>query len=867
MNRSLIFIVICLFVCCYSQSAQVFYTPNIKGINTVYSINISSSDNITLQNVTSTQQNGDGVGLSGISRASSQNSAKNERFVFISNEGSQSISVFGYNLTSGELILLTNTTVIDPSVQKIEDIALATSVDGKYLFVGASHFLNPNFLISFSIDQTTGSLTPLFNVTFGNWEDSPLLPLRIASVTVSQDGKYVFVGFTSNGGYLGIFGINQDGTLTQKGNTKQSEMNGKTSFYTVTNNDSSLLYTAEGNEREKRVGVYQLSPQGLLVKKIGEVTSSLSGASGDSGTISLSLSHDNSLLFLLSNKRVEVMRIPTSNNTNTNTTTQEEIGIPNASSSTLLYSESEKCVGVVGVREGNCGKLFLFNTHGFLLYHFSSLFSFPSSFLSNSTDSNNSSNNNNSNSGNSSSNNTGNNNSNSPSIIVIYDENNNPLNNTNSNNNKENVTVIKYEGEWSIGIESVGGGSIVEKEEGGVDAEGKCCSNNKGPNVVKGEGEIEVSCDEEIPFSPSFIIEGEYNIVIQKREEIESKCNGRPNVVFNITVIDLCGKQISFLINYTRVDSLAPSPLLVGPFSPSFPFNSSNNNGGGDEEVYLNNFYVECGDTVPSFNFSFISVEENCSPSLVTCSQLSNVTRFQCDKESKRVGSGKVEITFYDSQNNSSPSLQSLFIVDTTPPYFPPLNSTFTFLNETCFPDLSLAPNVTASDKCSDVTTFPPSLTPLSCGKFKVMWRGEDECGNEAFTSHFFILPLLASAPQITSLSSNLSFYLIPNTANTLNLQQSVPLTLSSNCSSSFPLSSLFGNEETSVTISSSLPPFEDGIYLTQIFTATWKIVYCGDSSTFDQTITVKSVNSADFSNIIWETDTPRFTIISSITK
>lgn len=78
---------IALFTCyCVCQTTQVFYTPNNNGINTVYSLNISSTADIHLNNTLSTQSYGDGSGILGISRGSTQNTAQNKKFIFIANE-------------------------------------------------------------------------------------------------------------------------------------------------------------------------------------------------------------------------------------------------------------------------------------------------------------------------------------------------------------------------------------------------------------------------------------------------------------------------------------------------------------------------------------------------------------------------------------------------------------------------------------------------------------------------------------------------------------------------------------------------------------------------------------------------------------
>lgn len=104
--------------------------------------------------------------------------------------------MFKYDQNSGSFDLITSKVIIDPLVQGVEDLSIITSLDGNYLIVGVSSFVESNILKSYSIDQNSGDLTEVFNITFGEWEESAPLPLRISSVTISADGKYVFVGFS-----------------------------------------------------------------------------------------------------------------------------------------------------------------------------------------------------------------------------------------------------------------------------------------------------------------------------------------------------------------------------------------------------------------------------------------------------------------------------------------------------------------------------------------------------------------------------------------------------------------------------------------------------------------------------------------------
>ena len=80
-----VFFMTTFFALINCQTTQVFYNPNVKGTNQLYSVNVSASANFTSQNVVNTGDFGDGSGLGGPNRAA-QSTAQNENFIFMANE-------------------------------------------------------------------------------------------------------------------------------------------------------------------------------------------------------------------------------------------------------------------------------------------------------------------------------------------------------------------------------------------------------------------------------------------------------------------------------------------------------------------------------------------------------------------------------------------------------------------------------------------------------------------------------------------------------------------------------------------------------------------------------------------------------------
>ena len=647
---------------------------------------------------------------------------------------------------SGNVVLRSSHVVIDPLVENIEDFALVTSLDGRFLFVGASQFLNENRLFSFEINDTSGELREIDRIDLGFWIESSPLPLRVSSLSISPDGNYLFVGYTSNGGYLGIYFINVDGSLDQVGTTKNVLLNGKSSFFTVANNLMNLIYTAQGNEAFVSVGIYSFNG-GSILSEIARITYPIMGSA-----TSLSLSPDNTLLFVTTPNQVILFPLNAS-------------GIPDTSNATIVYS-SESCLSVLGISIGRCGRVFVVNSNGFQVYQ------------------------------------------------------------------RVSPTSVIFQNAWTLNFESPGGAAIVSGNE-------SCCSDPFNLPVINLLPEYEIDCSQAIPAVPPFSISNSFIYTVVTSYQLESKCNGRPNVIFNITVVDECGRQVSATTQYTRVDTTAPKVEVVGG----------------------NDFYLECGDTVPTFDFDFLSVTDDCSPLVVSCSQVYNVTRSTCSNNS--VGEALVQMTYYDSSNNSSPGpIQKIQIRDNIAPRFSPFNDSLeTTFNSTCTLPISLAPTPIVSDKCfgQNVTISGPQVNQKICGLYQLVYTAQDECGNVATTEYYWKLSDFANAPTIQSLQSNLDLLLPSN--KMIDLEQGVPFALSSTCQANFPVDQLFGNEETSITITSDAPTSSGGLFR-QRFYVQWKIVYCGNSSIFNQTIDVSAFSISDLNDIIFKNSIPRFTII-----
>ena len=125
------------------------------------------------------------------------------KFLYASNSGTQNISAFSVNPTTGALTPVAGSPFSDGALAGSGDISLAASPNGQYLFAGVA--MNTT-VVTFSIG-TDGSLTELSSVAVMHGP---------AGMKVSADGNYLAVSLPSFGafGAVAMFSIGSNGALT-----------------------------------------------------------------------------------------------------------------------------------------------------------------------------------------------------------------------------------------------------------------------------------------------------------------------------------------------------------------------------------------------------------------------------------------------------------------------------------------------------------------------------------------------------------------------------------------------------------------------------------------------------------------------------
>src|SRR5579863_6481613 len=142
-----------------AQSRFIYANNDVASSNTVSGFSVSASGVLTeiAGSPFATGGGGTAGGASGVDRIT----VSGGKFLYASNSGTQNISAFSVNATTGLLTAVAGSPFADGATVGSGDISLAASADGKYLFAGVA---TNTTVVTFSIGAD-GSLTELSSVT------------------------------------------------------------------------------------------------------------------------------------------------------------------------------------------------------------------------------------------------------------------------------------------------------------------------------------------------------------------------------------------------------------------------------------------------------------------------------------------------------------------------------------------------------------------------------------------------------------------------------------------------------------------------------------------------------------------------------
>lgn len=146
--------------------------------------------------------------------------------------------------------------------------SVAVSPDGKYTYVSSGGYYRDHNLLVFSRSPHTGNLTLIQNIDVYNTSASRVLP---STLVVAPDGKHVYVvgdNFAISTSVILVYGVEEDGTLTQ---TQEAGPFRSTLLTSATFDPSGAFLYSTASLGNNLVWIFQRQPDGRLTTVIDPV--------------------------------------------------------------------------------------------------------------------------------------------------------------------------------------------------------------------------------------------------------------------------------------------------------------------------------------------------------------------------------------------------------------------------------------------------------------------------------------------------------------------------------------------------------------------------------------------------------------------
>ncbi|HKS42527.1 MAG TPA: beta-propeller fold lactonase family protein [Blastocatellia bacterium] len=240
-----------------AQPTFVYGNNDISGPNSVSGFSVAANGSLT-QLPNSPFMTGGTGDDGGVFAANSITLCSSINFLFAANSGSNNVSVFSINPTTGNLMLVPGSPFATGGIANINGITLAVTPDNRFLMAGNADSGNIS-VFSIGLD---GSLTLIPGSPF------PVIGPPISTfgftdgMKVTPDGKFLIVATLNAIQPLSVFSISSSGALTFVPNSPFSAVD---SYAGVEINcASNLLFSGIANGNNTSVGVFNISSDGLL---------------------------------------------------------------------------------------------------------------------------------------------------------------------------------------------------------------------------------------------------------------------------------------------------------------------------------------------------------------------------------------------------------------------------------------------------------------------------------------------------------------------------------------------------------------------------------------------------------------------------
>ena len=256
----------------HAQSTFV-YTNNNESPNTVTAFSVGPGGTLTLVG-SPFPTRGDGSGLFAASNTATV--AIRKKFLYVANTGSNNISGFSINTTTGALTPVPDSPFATGGIGSILGISLAVTPNGKFVYAGNAGSGN---ISAFSVGSN-GALTSIAGSPFsaGGSPDG---------IKASPNGKFLGVALPFSNS-VAMFRIGSNGALAPVNSPlAQGGTGGSDAASSVDMScKSNLLFAAIANSTETEVGVSTISSSGALSPIAGSPFAFFGGVNSSVGILS-----------------------------------------------------------------------------------------------------------------------------------------------------------------------------------------------------------------------------------------------------------------------------------------------------------------------------------------------------------------------------------------------------------------------------------------------------------------------------------------------------------------------------------------------------------------------------------------------------
>ncbi|PYT25044.1 MAG: hypothetical protein DMG57_26530 [Acidobacteria bacterium] len=257
-----------------AQSSFV-YTNNNEIPNTVTAFSVGFGGTLMMVPGSPFMTGGDGFGFEAASNTAAATMTMRKRFLYVSNTGTNNISGFSIDTTTGALTLVPGSPFATRGLGSLFGISLAVTPNGKFLYAGNAVSSD---ISAFSVGSN-GALTPVAGSPFVAGDS-------VEGIKVSPNGRFLGVALPLSDS-VAMFSIGSNGALASVPGSPFHQGGSGGAAYVDMSCNSKLLFAALGNAGpDTQVGVSTIASSGALSPIAGSPFTFVPGANSSVGILS-----------------------------------------------------------------------------------------------------------------------------------------------------------------------------------------------------------------------------------------------------------------------------------------------------------------------------------------------------------------------------------------------------------------------------------------------------------------------------------------------------------------------------------------------------------------------------------------------------